>query len=394
MIKLFKLFLCVFLVLPCISLSAFDFGLIVDQTPALNGSGSDVQFDYQGIVIPRFSALLGDNGKIFVSLGANFQNDPWSLVPELLRTEFSWRFDNGEIKAGRIQYSDPLGFVANGLFDGAHFSYDTTIGSFSAGAWYTGLLYKKRVEITMTEKEQEDFHTPLDYNSFYKTYFAPNRIIAALGWEHPAMGEVLRAKVAILGQFDLSGENLHTQYVMGTATLPLGNFIFSIGGCLELLQKSSDFGLGLVGELGVTWLLPSKIEDRLMLFGRFSSGTFGDSTLKAFLPITTSYQGSVLKEKISGLSMINLEYLARIHRTFSAGISSSYFIRSDLNTFTILGNDGWFLGNEFFGKLMWSPVSDVQVNFGGGLFLPQLGNAAPDADVLWRIELNVVLSLF
>ena len=392
--KLPKLFLCILLLLSGMSVSAFDFGLILDQNFALSGSGSELQFDYQGILIPRFSFLLGDNGRLFISAGVNFKNDPFAVVPEILRTEFSWRFSKGEIRVGRIQYTDPLGFVANGLLDGVHYSHDTELGSFSAGAWYTGLLYKKRIEITMTDEEKVSFHDSIDYSDFANTYFAPRRIVAALDWEHPALKEVLRARVAVLGQIDVSGADLHSQYLMAKFTLPVKNFIFDLGACLEFIEDSGSFGTGLVGELGAAWLLPSRIEDRLQLLGRFSSGTFEDSKMKAFLPITTSYQGSVFQQKLSGLSMIQIDYLARFHKTFSAGISSSYFIRSDLNTCTILGNEGWFLGNEFFTRLTWSPVSDLQVNFGGGFFLPQLGNAARDADILWRVELGLVLSLF
>ena len=392
--KLFKLFLCISMVFSCVSLWAFDFGLILDQSPALSGTGKDTAFEYEAILIPRFSALLGDKGNIYVSAGLDFKSDPLNAVPELLRTEFSWRFGNSDLKIGRIQYTDPLGFIADGLFDGLHYSLDTAAGSFSAGAWYTGLLYKRRAYITMTSKEKESYYTPLSYSDFANTYFAGKRLVAALGWEHPGLKEILRVKFALLGQVDLDGTDLHSQYAAGKASLPLGNFIFDLGATLELVENSSDFGIGLAGELGITWLLPTKLEDRLLFLGRFSSGVLEDSSITAFLPITTSNQGSVLREKLSGLSMLSLDYLARFHRTFSAGISSSYFILSDKGTFTRLGNDGYFLGNEFYGRLMWSPVSDIQVNFGGGVFLPRLGNAAPDADMPWRIDLNVILLLY
>ena len=392
--KLLKLFLCVFLVLPCMSLGALDFGLIADQSPAFSGSGTESSFDYQGVLIPRFSALLGDNGRLYVSAGVSLQNSPWVVVPELLRTEFSWRFQSGELKFGRMQYSDPLGLIADGLFDGAHFSFDTEAGSFSVGVWYTGLLHKKRTEITMTRDEQDSYYTDLDYSNFSSTYFAAKRMVAALGWEHPGLKEVLRARIAILGQIDLEGTDLNSQYLAGKFSLPLGNFIFDLGGCLELIENSSDFGIGLAGELGVTWMFPAALGSRLVFLGRFSSGEFEDSSMNAFLPITTSYQGSVLKGKLSGLSMLSLDYLARFHHTFSAGVSTSYFIRSDKGSFTLLGNDGWFLGGEFYGRLFWSPVSDLQINLGGGVFLPGMGDAAPNADPLWRVELNVVLSLY
>ena len=389
-----KFFVCVLLVFSCMSIRAMDFGLMLDQTPGFSGQGKEINFDYTGILIPRFSFLMGEEGRLYISLGFNFQNNPWSAIPELLRTEFSWGFGNSEIKLGRMHYGDPMGFIAQGLFDGAQFSAGTKAGNFSAGAWYTGLLYKKRTEITMTGDELNSFYSDLDYSHFYNTYFAPKRVIAALGWEHPGLKDFLRARFDILGQFDLEGTELHSQYAALKVSMPIGNFFFDLGGCFELIENKSDIGIGLAGELGIAWMLPTPIDDRLLLLGRFSSGELSGSSINAFLPVTTSYQGEVLKVKLSALSKIGLDYLVKFHKTVSADISSFYFIQSDKGTVTWLGSDGYFLGNEFFGRLIWSPVSDVLINLGGGVFLPRLGNAAPDADLLWRVELNLVLSLY
>ncbi|MCL2320133.1 MAG: hypothetical protein FWC45_08605, partial [Treponema sp.] len=252
-------FLCVLIILlPALPLQARDFGLLLDQTAGYGGFGSDGSADYSGLLIPRFSALLGDNGAVYVSAAfrADYQSDTWTFAPELLRTEFSWRFDNGELQAGRMQYSDPLGFIANGLFDGARFSLDTAAGTFSIGAWYTGLLYKKRLEITMTSDDLQSNYTALDYGDFLNTYFAPRRIVSALGWEHPGIGDIFRVNAALLGQFDVSGgDRLHSQYVTGKVTAPYKAFLFNLGGCLELTERSGDVGVGLAGELGAAWFL-------------------------------------------------------------------------------------------------------------------------------------------
>jgi hypothetical protein len=64
---------------------------------------------------------------------------------------------------------------------------------------------------------------------------------------------------------------------------------------------------------------------------------------------------------------------------------SGYPLSSDSN--------GYFIGNEFFARLLWSPASDLQINLGGGLFMPSLGNAVPNAGNFWRVELNAVFSL-
>jgi hypothetical protein len=132
-----------------------------------------------------------------------------------------------------------------------------------------------------------------------------------------------------------------------------------------------------------------------MFTGRFSGGTVND-TVRAFVPLTTQPQGNILKAKLSGLSMLNLDYTARLQESFSFSLSSSYFVISDMRTYDGIpgGRDGYFLGNEFYGKLVWSPVSDLQIRAGGGVFLPMLGNADPQGGLLWQVELRVSLALF
>lgn len=396
--RIAKPFLCVLLLLlPGLFLWPGDFGLVLDQSAGVGGYGKDAGFDYSGMLVPRFSALLGASGGFSVSAGlmAEYAHKTWSFVPELLRTEFVWSFDSGDFTAGRMRYSDPLGFIADGLFDGMKFSLDTNGGTFSAGAWYTGLLYKNRANITMKEDEQLANLKRLDYSDFYHTYFAPRRIITALEWENPSLAELVKINAAFLAQTDLSRENgLYSQYLALKLALPYRAFVFSLGGCLEFIQASGQKSrAALAGELGVGWEVPGRLEDQLSFLGRFSSGVGKGGSLIAFVPITTSTQGELLRAKLSGLSVISLDYIARIRETFSAGLSSSYFIRSDLGTFDY-GADGYLVGNEFFARFLWSPVSDIQLNLGGGVFLPSMGNAARKADSLWRVELNVIIALY
>jgi len=132
---------------------------------------------------------------------------------------------------------------------------------------------------------------------------------------------------------------------------------------------------------------------------RYASGGNSDGSAAAFLPVTTISQGSILGARLSGITMIQADYSARLLDTLQASISSSYFIRNDLNTYSGYplpeGNsEGYSLGNEFFARLLWSPFTDIQVNLGGGIFLPSLGDAAPKADNSWRVELNAILYLY
>ena len=384
----------------------FDFGLILDQNADYGGYGGDGSFGYSGSLIPRLSALVGESADIYVSAGLKasyVENDKWRFVPELLRTELTYYTGSFAFKAGRMYHSDPLGFIADGLFDGARLSMDSEMGTFSLGAWYTGLLYKNRANILMTAADREIYTREFDFadfaNSFADTYFAPRRVVSSLGWERLSLGGPLQAKAAVIAQFDLSdGEPLHSQYLAAKVSLPGNLFGFDIGGTVELLEEDGfggDFGMAAAAELGLHLTPPTPLPQRLSLLGRYSSGGL-EGDLLAFNPVTTKAQGEIFKVGLSGISLVSLDYIIQPAGTFSAGLTSTCFIRSDLETYggypLNAQSDGYILGSEFFGRLLWAPYSDLQVNMGGGLFLPSMGNANPDAEMSWRVELNVIVS--
>jgi hypothetical protein len=392
----------------CILIPAADFGLILDQNADYGGfvrtagDFADGTFAYSGIFIPRVSALLGDVADIFISAGFETSfNEKWFFVPELLRTELSIYSGMVDFTIGRMFYSDPLGFIADGLFDGMSLALLSEAGTFSLGAWYTGFLYKRRANIAMTYEEALSYAIPFEYNDFFNTYFAPRRFVAALGWEH--LGGSVQKMVSVLGQFDLnngfnfSGESLlHSQYLIGKFSIPGNLLSFDLGGALGLIQYGGEPGMSFAAELGITLTPPASFPNRLSFLGRYSTGNAGGQ-VSPFQPITVKTQGEILGAKLSGISFVSLDYAARLHRTLSLGITSSCFIRSDLETYmtypTEENSGGYFLGTEFFGRLLWSPLSDLQFNLGGGAFLPALGNAARSADISWRAELNAVISL-
>jgi len=399
------IFFPVLMLLLPVSLFAFDFGLITNQYAGYGYSGGDENyFQYQADILPRFSSLIGDSGEFIISAGMTLGvEDGFYYVPELLRTEISLRFGNGAIKAGRISYTDPLTFIASGLFDGVQFSHYSKAGIFSVGAWYTGLLFKKTANITMTAGDWAKYDSALDYGDFFNTYFAPPRLLASLDWEHPSVAELFSLKAAITGQIDLSdgNEKYHSQYLTLKAGIPVKSFLFELGGSLEAAQTAwedeTQFTMAFAWDLGIFWTLPASFNSRLSLTGRFAGGRV-DDFMGAFVPVTTKVFGDVLQAKLSGLSVLGLNYTARVNRILGTSLTASCFIRNDLGTYDgypVIAeeNDGYFLGTEFFARLVWSPVSDIQLNFGGGAFLPSLGDVS-DEKARWRIELTAVLAIY
>jgi len=378
----FSLLFAICYLLCASSLMAFDVGLTLDQNAYYT---SDTVFAYKGLAIPRLSGLMGNIGEFYFSAGINYQNNPWGYVPELLRTELFWSQGGMELFLGRMTYSDPLGFIASGLFDGERFSYHSDAGSLGFGAWYTGFIYKKRINIEMTPGDKESNDTVLDYDNFTESYFAPRRILAALDWEHQGLAERIYARFSLLGQFDITGAELNSQYIIGKMIIPFRIFALSFGGCLELIENSENKDMAFAAELGTAWRTAFQ---SFSISARYSSAE--SDSMAAFLPVTTNPQGQILSEKLSGISIASMNYTARLHRTFTISLTPSYFFQSDF-----FNPSGQFLmGAEFFGAFYWSPLPDINFNLGGGVFMPLLRNVKPDGEIMWRVELNLVLSLF
>jgi len=376
-------FMLLFLCFYPSTLFAVDVGFVLDQKAEYSGMDDDTVFDYTGVAIPRISGLVGDSGDFYVSAGLNFMNNPWSFTPELLRTDFNWRSGGVDFTVGRMAYDDPLGYIASGLFDGGRVTFETDIGSFSVGAWYTGLLYKKRVNIEMTDNEYAAGNTDLDYDDFANSYFAPRRMLAAVDWEHNGLWEFAIARFSLLSQFDLTEEKVNSQYLAGKIIIPYKAFSFNMGGCFELIEANDKTGSAYAVEASAAWRNPVHY---LSLGAKYASGESGAQA--AFLPLTTNTQGHIFEPKLSGMAIIALDYTARLHETFSAGLYPAYYILTDS------GDGGKALGGEIYAALYYSPMPDMGIILGGGAFLPSLGNAAPDGKTYWRVKLNVVLSLF
>jgi len=387
---------------------AFDFGAAVDQTFGTEGVGEKRELDYQASLLPHYSLLIGDSGDFYISAALNltYKAEEFSFIPELLRTEFSRRFGGSRIKAGRTQYADPLGFIADGLFDGAQFLYDfPKAGTFSVGAWYTGLLYKKRANIMLSPKDIDLYYAPYNKDDFSNTYFAPSRLMFASDWEHSSFFEKMKLKIGVLGQVDLTEtdnkDKYNSQYFAVKIGVPRPGLLFEAGGGLELIEYNEKLNIAFAGEAGIYWTLPTLMPSRLSFTGRFTSGMRDDTSVAAFTPVTVKPQGEILEAKLSGVSALALNYMIRLHKTFSADMTASYFLRSDTKTHQSYPleekdtmADSYLLGGELYGRLIWSPISDLRFTLGGGMFLPSLGDVAPKADSKWRVELDAVIVLY
>ena len=369
-----KLLFCSLLIVLCTLLTAFDFELVLDQTADYVNTKDDDTFGLEGSFVAKVSGLLSHNGNYIVSMGISNEDDPWAVIPELIEAGLFFGFNAGNFCIGRTYYQDPLGFIVNGYFDGAQVSYDTSVGIFSAGALYTGLINKKRANIEMTEQEQLHNISAIKYDDFANTYFAPNRAVVALEWAHPLVTQHLRLGASFLGQFDFTDEKLDSQYIIAKITMPFRGFSFDLGGCFSLIQHSGESEAAIAAQAGLNWYTQKQ---GISFLARYSGGNNG--SFVPFLPVTTVTQGNVYEAKLTGLTMFSLDYNVRLGHNLFFNISPACFIDN-------YDSDGGLLGTEIYGKLNWSPFTDIMLGLGGGVFINQ------DDDNIWKIELSFVVS--
>jgi hypothetical protein len=382
---------------------AQDYGLTLRSLPVFTGGGSDWNCEYTGTAVPWFAVPLGEQGDIYLSGGisAEYADEKWKPVPEVYRFEIEYRFGSGlRLEAGRVPYREPLNLVMNGLFDGLALGFDMGKTRLSAGAFYTGLLYKKTAWITMSSGDSMDY-----YNR--DIYFASRRLAFCLGWEIPAFLDTESTlDLGLIGQFDLNKPDdqldgdarIHSQYALAKLTLPFSDYFNAETGVLLGTIEESGLGAGFCFVLsgGLAWLPPGGLNDRLSVDMTVSSGSW-NSAARAFLPLSTIGQGKILRPKVSGLALAELGYTARLHNTLSGGVQGVYFFRTDSHTYDDPEIDRTslspLLGGEISSTLTWAPVSDIFLSLGGGVFFPQMGKSfAPGTAARWRISLETIFS--
>jgi hypothetical protein len=248
----------------------------------------------------------------------------------------------------------------------------------------------------MTGNEAIDYNIPLDYDKFTDTYFAPRRAVWDVYLEYPGVLLPTGTLFAgLLGQFDFTKAEpkYHTQYLFAKYLWNYESKLeLELGGAAELIENGSSIKASGAWHLKATWMPPTLIQDRLYLGIRYSLGQVND-TFTSFTPITTKTQGHILRAKLSGLTVIEAGYTARLHPVFSVDFSGLYFFRTDSGaTFTDVPGNAFALGPEFYGQAIWVPISDISFILGCGAFLPSLGASDPNGKPQWQVSLSSIIS--
>jgi hypothetical protein len=376
-----------------------DFGLLIDQKLEIEKLENDL-LTYTPALRPWFSWNGGEGVSLYLSAVLSFEyksidntggwHDPF-LIPELGRCAFSWRNGTMSFDAGRIEYTDASGLIATGLFDGLHFQAVTSAGIINAGVYYTGLLYRETAKIFMTGEDSADYAAPWDFGDNFKYYFSSKRLLAAARWGYP-LSEMINLNAELLAQFDLNGREqaLHSQYAQILADFyPSSIMRISLGGLFEMMQYGDgEAGIGFGALAGFGMDLPGSLNDSINFSFKMTSG-YSDEKMPGFNPISSVSQGMVFPGTIGGLAVIGLDYNLMVVKTFTAAAAFKYFIR----TYDESGSDGNLYGGEFWASLAWQPYNDIRALFGGGVFVPGMGNAYPSGtDMMWKISASIILA--
>jgi hypothetical protein len=373
-----------------------DVGAALQVSPEWKGANTEIDNTCAFTLGPWVSASPSENLDLYFSAGLSlrYEHENWKALPELYRFMFAWRpLPRLGLEMGRVRFSDPNGIVAAGLFDGLAVSYALGGSSLSAGAYYTGFLYKDTADICMTASDIADYQKPLDWGNAAATYFASRRVLASLSWEAPALaGSPHGLYLNGLAQFDLNGEDdrLHSQYLsLRFLFSPLPVFSINAGGVFGLAEQAeTDTKTGLALLINASWYLPTAWQDMASLGFRWASGvTDGeDEGPGPFLPVSSISQGHVLNSGLSGLMLLHAAYTLRPHESLSLVLDGRYFFLNN-------GGDKTALGGELYGSVNWAPVMDVTLTAGGGAFFPGMGNALPsDAPVQWLVSAGLTVS--
>ena len=371
-----------------------DFGLILDQGFTL---ADHDYLSYSVMALPWFAAPLGEKADVYLSGGAGgeYEYGGWRPLYEVYRFELNWYLADGlRFSFGRQSFHDSLGLAMSGLFDGISATIYAGGGILNMGVFYTGLLYKKSASITLSANDQNSYN-----NS--DSYFASRRLAGGVNWEKTSIFDSsTNFWLSGIYQVDLNDADvkIHSQYLAAKFGFPLGaSGNLDLGAMAELAEETNkDPRAAFAAVADVQWLFAGgRTLSMLSAGGRFSSGGWADG-IAVFTPLTGMSMGKVLRPNLSGIALLQADYVLRVPGGLFLEFYSACLFRTDKAFFDAPGidasSDSSLLGGEVYLGCSWSPLSDLIFTLGGGVFLP--GKAFDDSTAIkYRLEITAGISL-
>ena len=301
---------------------------------------------------PFLSLDFGDSVSLYLSgaLILPLDEDEGFQIPVIEADQSYIRFGSYRrnwLELGRIYFSDPVGYIVDGIFDGMTFS----LSSLTGGVYYSGLIYKETAKITMDNNEF------LDYDDD-DIKFAPSRLIGSLEWY---IGNYYNFNMVLAGlaQFDLrdTPKRLNSQYITGTFRFYSNSIFFDAGiaaGFLKTGEDASKFSLAFSVDLDYFIIDDIKVYMGL----RWFSGAINE-TITPFVPISRYYS----KPDRTSLWLPLLGFRYRINDLVSLDVEGRCYYLEGAN-FT--EDSDWELDISLsFNSAYWSSLSGANPSSSG-----------------------------
>jgi hypothetical protein len=387
---------------------AADFGLVLNEKIEEKDIDGAV-FSWTQTASPWLSIVRSSELSFYLSLDLSLEysdtskihtsddHDDWRPLFQVGRSQALWKpLPSLFVEAGRITFEDPLGSVATGLFDGAKASLSLGPNTLNLSALYSGLQYKERAKIVMTQGDLLDYADK-------DIYFSAKRLLFSAFWQTRRVGNF--ENILDLGglvQTDLRSsdeERLHSQYLLGKFSLPLFSVVtLGAGGIFGLKQQDSGDAFSLAGDFSAGLAVPGSLADRISLSWFVSSGSSG-SSYRPYFPVTAIAGGEVFTPSLAALSVAKLLYQAKPFDSLYFDIALRYFWRTTREGGIIPGIGATSdiekdnLGAEFYTSGVWTPLSDLSFSLGWGLFIPDGPVKDVSTTTLWKLTTAMTLSL-
>jgi hypothetical protein len=383
-----------------------DYGVILDLNFETDGNigANKIGYTRTETLTPWFSYAPSERFSLYLSLDLSLEHSEsingnagplWQPLFQVNRFQASWRpLPFLFVEAGRVKYSDPLGSIASGLFDGATVSLALGTNSLSASVLYAGLQYKERAKIVMTYGDLIDYVND-------DVYFAANRLLFSFFWQSRYLFNFDNTlDLGGVAQIDLrtnNQEKLHSQYALFKFSLSVLSLVdISAGGILGIKQQGSGSALSYTGNFSAALDVPGSLTDRLFLAGFISSGSVGRE-LRPYFPVTAISAGEVFTPSIAGLYTAKLAYQVAPIESLYVNVEGTYFWRTSRDiipgTSASSSVDADNLGAEFYLRTVWVPLSDLSLSLGWGMFFPDGPLKDAGVPVMWKAVAAATVSL-
>ncbi len=400
------------------TVSAFDFGLTIDNSTGFTKDEEEAEFTQRDKASLWFDGNVTKNLTFATQGSYTFTIDePVFFDLELLRVGGNFA-NTGEnpfsfsFKAGRFKLSDFTNKVLSHTADGGYIELASPTLSISFSTGFTGLVQKPASSILMSLSDVED--RELD-----GYYFGSHRFIQGMNIKFPEILFNQTLNLSMLYQRDLRAEErlhsgggyVHTFYhgagLSGPIVPPLyyNAFVYINSGTVAGDSILAEMA-GVTLNLYLQELLGSKVSlDFVYASGDADYDSFYEGNTEgaatAFVPISISTPALVFAPQLSNIIYGTFSFLIKplynldseAAKKFSIELKVSPFLRPTPGPISVSGVDDdseeLYAGTEVDTIISARPLSDLGLGLSFGMFFPGEIMESEEVQLLGRFDLSL-----